>query len=202
MSTDEAQTKLRDGNRRFLENRSLHPHQTPERRKEISDAQHPFAAILTCSDSRVVPEIIFDQGLGDLFVLRVAGNIVDDAILETLEYGAAHLKVSLIVVLGHTRCGAVTAVVAGAFPAGHMRALVDAIAPAVDTSRGNPGDPVENAARQNVILQVERLRQSRPTLVELHEARQLHIVGAMYNIETGVVEWLPRKKSESDPASA
>lgn len=191
MSTDEAQTQLRDGNRRFVENRSVHPHQTPERRKEISTAQRPFAAILTCSDSRVVPEIVFDQGLGDLFVVRVAGNVVVDAVLGALEYGAAHLKVSLIVVLGHTRCGAVTAVVAGAPPAGHMRALVDAIESAVDTSRGNPGDPVENAARQNVILQVERLRRSRPTLVELYEARQLHIVGAMYDIGTGVVEWMP-----------
>lgn len=191
MSHEEARSRLQEGNTRFVENRASHPRRSPERRAELSHGQHPFAAILTCSDSRVVPEILFDQGIGDLFVVRVAGNIVDDAVLGTIEYVAAHLKVPLVVVLGHTRCGAVAAAVDGAPASGHLRVLIDVIRPAVDASRSHPGDPVDNAARENVIRQVERLRRAGPTLAELHDARRLHIVGAMYDIRTGVVDWLP-----------
>ena len=191
MSPENARTRLENGNERFVESRAAHPHQSPERRKEISGGQHPFAAILTCSDSRVVPEILFDQGLGDLLVVRIARNIVDDAVLDTMEYGAAHLDVPLIVVLGHTRCGAVAAAVSGASSPRHMRALHEALEPAVRAARNDAGDAIDNASRRNVILQVERLRRAGPKLAELCEARRLHIVGAMYDIETGAVDWLP-----------
>lgn len=191
MSPEDARTRLADGNTRFVEDRAELPRRSPGRRREISSGQHPFAAVLTCSDSRVVPEILFDQGLGDLFVVRVAGNIVDDAVRGTMEYGAFHLELPLIVVLGHTRCGAVAAAVAQAPPQGCIRALTDAIGPAVEVSRSLPGDPVDNAARENVILQVEKLRRAASTLVELHEEGRLRIVGALYDVETGVVDWLP-----------
>jgi carbonic anhydrase len=190
MTPDEALKRLKDGNRRFVENRPSHPHQTPEWRAEITTGQHPFAQVLSCSDSRVVPEILFDTGIGDLFVLRVAGNVVDYAILGSLEYGAAHLNVPLIVVLGHTCCGAVTAAVDGVDTNDHIIALVESLTPAVESTRGMPGDPVENAVRANVRVGTEVLRQSEPTLAPLNRRGTIRIVGAIYDIATGRVEWL------------
>jgi carbonic anhydrase len=190
MSVDQALNRLKDGNKRYVDNCPTYPHRTPERRKELAGGQSPFAAILTCSDSRVVPEIIFDQGLGDLFVVRLAGHVIDDTVLGTLEYGAARLKVPLVVVLGHTRCGAVTAAVKSASSDDHISTLTDALQPAVEMSRGSAGDPVENAVRENVMLQVERLRRSGPVFAELCEAHRLRVVGAVYDIETGEIEWL------------
>ncbi|UCH83779.1 MAG: carbonic anhydrase [Candidatus Latescibacterota bacterium] len=195
MNANEALKKLADGNRRFVDGRPTHPHQKPERRAITSSAQQPFAQVLTCSDSRVVPEILFDTGIGDIFVLRVAGNIVDDAVLGSLEYGAAHLNIPLIVVLGHTRCGAVTAAVEGADTGDHITALVESLLPAVEASRSKPGDPVENAVRANVFLETEILRQSEPTLAKLWETRAIQVVGAVYDIGTGEVEWLDLDRS-------
>jgi carbonic anhydrase len=186
----EALRELKKGNARYAENRPTHPRRGAKQRRELSTAQRPFAAILTCSDSRVVPEILFDQGLGDLFVVRNGGNVVDDTVLGTLEYGAAHLKTPLIVVLGHTRCGAVTAAVRGDFPNDHTRTLMRALHPAVEKSYVRRGDPVENASRRNVGLSVENLRRSKPTLAPLCKSGALRIVGALYDIETGLVDWL------------
>lgn len=152
--------------------------------------QHPHAEILSCSDSRVPPEIVFDQGLGDLFIVRVAGNVASDTELGSLEYGAEHLHVPLIVVLGHESCGAVTAAVQGGPPEGHIVSLVDLINPAVEKTRGMPGDPVSNAVRMNVELVVKRLRTSTPILSELVAHGKIKIVGAIYSIETGAVTWL------------
>jgi carbonic anhydrase len=190
MTPDQALERLKDGNRRFVENRLQHPHQTPEWRAEITSGQHPFAQILSCSDSRVVPEILFDTGIGDLFVLRVAGNVVDDAILGSLEYGAAHLNIPLTVVLGHTCCGAVTAACEGADTGDHIIALMESLSPAVESARGQGGDFVENTVRTNVRLETEVLRQSEPTLAPLSERGAIRIVGAIYDIATGRVEWL------------
>ena len=186
----EALNLLKVGNIRYQKAALLHPHQSAEHRVELSEAQHPFAQVLACSDSRVTPEIVFDEGLGDLFVVRVAGNIVDDAVKGTLEYGAEHLATPLIVVMGHTNCGAVTAAVEAVETHDHIVSLMDAIFPAVLSTRGQEGDPVENAVIGNVRRSVQELRQSWPTLHRLYNAGKIDIVGAVYDLESGRVIWL------------
>jgi len=190
LTAEQALLLLKEGNRRYRTSHLVHPHQSAQRRIEISRGQHPFAQILSCSDSRVAPEIIFDEGLGDLFVVRVAGNIVDDAVEATLEYGAKHLHVPLIVVLGHRRCGAVTAAVHAEKVQDHILSLLDAIFPAVQATRGKPGDPIDNAVRANVSNAVDLLRNSWPTLGPVSKSGAIQIVGAIYNLESGDVEWL------------
>ena len=183
--------ELKSGNEHHVAHRYQHPHESLERRRELLSGQHPHAEILSCSDSRVPPELIFDQGLGDLFIVRVAGNVATDTEIGSLEYGAEHLHIPLLVVLGHESCGAVTAAVQGGPPEGHIAALVTLIAPAVDKTRGTSGDPVANAVRMNVDMVVKQLRSSTPILSELVAHGKLKIVGAVYSIETGSVTWLP-----------
>src|SRR5262252_9569528 len=127
LSADEALKKLIAGNERYVRAKVNHPDESLARRKELTTGQHPFAVILGCADSRVSPELLFDEGLGDLFVIRVAGNIVDDAVLGSIEYAVEHLDTKLIVVLGHEKCGAVSAAVEGGDVPGHLKALVAAI---------------------------------------------------------------------------
>lgn len=179
---------LVEGNRRYVEEKTTHPDQTPARRGEVAAVQHPLAVVLSCSDSRVPPELVFDQGLGDLFVIRVAGNVVDDVTLGSIEYAVEHLHVPLVVVLGHERCGAVSAAVAGGEAAGHIRALVERILPAVERVKDQPGDKVENAVRENVREVVNTLRASEPILSKGVLEGKLTLVGARYDLDTGVVE--------------
>jgi carbonic anhydrase len=146
--------------------------------------------VLSCADSRVPPELIFDQGLGDLFTVRVAGNIVDDVILGSLEYAAEHLHVPLIIVLGHTGCGAVKATIEGGEPNTHIEALVKAIRPAVEQASHEAGALMENAVRDNVRIAVKQLEQSNPILAELVRHGKLQIRGAVYHLDTGAVEFL------------
>jgi carbonic anhydrase len=184
--------ELLEGNARYVAARMTRPDQTAERRAEVAAAQHPFAVIFGCSDSRVPAEIVFDQGLGDLFVVRVAGPVIDDAVLGSLEFAALELKVPLILVLGHERCGAVTAALAavdqGTTPPGHITALVDAITPAVKRAKGRSGDALDNAVRANVELVVEKLRTSRQVLAGQVSSGKLRIVGARYDLEAGRVD--------------
>src|SRR5947209_10905279 len=126
-AADEALARLMAGNRRYVLHKEQHPDQSLTRRKELESGQHPFAVILGCADSRVSPEILFDQGLGDLFVIRVAGNVVDDTILASVEYAVEHLGTRLIMVLGHEKCGAVSAAIEGGKQPRHLDALVAAI---------------------------------------------------------------------------
>jgi carbonic anhydrase len=191
VSGDVAQQKLLDGNKQYVETRLSYPNQKAERRTEIAKGQHPFAAILSCADSRVPPEIIFDQGLGDLFVVRVAGNILDDTALASLEYAVDHFGVRFIMVLGHERCGAVEATLAGGEVPGHIGCLVKAIQPAADKTKDQPGDPVENAVRANVALVVQQLKSSAPILEELVKRGDLTVVGACYDLDDGTVAILP-----------
>jgi carbonic anhydrase len=128
------------GNERYVSSKQTHPHQTPEYRADLTRGQHPFAVILGCSDSRVSPEVIFDQGLGDIFVVRVAGNIVNDIVLASIEYAVAHLHTPLVMVLGHSECGAVGATVVGGDLEGHLPSLAKAIQPAVDKVEDAFGD--------------------------------------------------------------
>lgn len=191
MTAEEALTALKEGNRRFVENRPANPRRSPQRRSELPGGQRPFASVLGCSDSRVVPEIVFDQGLGDLFVVRVAGNVVDGAVLESLAFSTAHLRIPLIVVLGHSACGAVTAAVSGD-PSGpaHAPAIMERLRPAVERARSEGGDALTRAVFANTRLAVETLRRalSRPAPHAGDEGPR--IAGAVYDIGKGSVEWL------------
>jgi carbonic anhydrase len=191
VTSDSALAELKAGNDHHARHQYQHPHENAARQRELIVGQNPHAEILSCADSRVPPEIIFDQGLGDLFVVRVAGNVATDTEIGSLEYGAEHLHIPLLLVLGHESCGAVTAAVQGGPPEGHIAALVELIKPAVDKTRGLPGDPVANAVRTNVELVVKQLRSSTPLLSELVAHGKLKIVGGVYSLETGKVTWLP-----------
>jgi len=190
VGADVALARLHDGNQRFVAGTPIPDKHLAQRRAELVNDQSPFAIIVSCSDSRVGPEVVFDLGLGDLFVVRTAGHVVDDVGLGSIEYAARHLHTPCIVVLGHQRCGAVTAAVAGEAH-GHIQALVEAIRPAVEATRGQPGDAVDNAVRASVRRVVAMLQKSEPTLSGLVKAGTLKVVGAVYNLETGRVEWLP-----------
>ncbi len=182
-----ALAQLAEGNARFVANSSVHPRGTGTRREETAAVQRPFAIILGCADSRTGPELIFDQGLGDLFVVRLAGNIADEAVLGSIEFAVAQLGAQLIVVLGHERCGAVAAAVQGGGAPGHIGALVAAIQPAVKTASGEPGDLLENAIRENVLAQVQKLKTASPILQPMLQAGSLQVAGARYDLKTGRV---------------
>ena len=191
VTADSVLAELTAGNVHHIAHRYQHPHETMERQRELASGQSPHAEILSCADSRVPPELIFDQGLGDLFIIRVAGNVVSDTELGSLEYGAEHLHVPLLVVLGHQHCGAVTAAVEGGEAEGHIAALVNLLRPAVEKTRGMPGDHVENAVKANVEMVVKQLRASTPILAKLVSEGKLKVVGAVYSLDTGKVTWLP-----------
>lgn len=188
---DVAHKKLMEGNKRFVEGKMSHPGQSADRRAETAKGQHPFAAIVSCSDSRVAPEVLFDQGMGDLFVIRLAGNIIDDAATGSLEYALEHLGVKYIMVLGHERCGAVEATVKGGEAPGHIGSLVRAIQPAVEKAKGQPGDLIDNSVKANVSMVVQQLRSSAPILEESVKKGELKIVGARYDLDDGTVAILP-----------
>jgi carbonic anhydrase len=180
--------RLMEGNARFVAGKPAKYAPLPERRAEVAKAQHPFAIVLGCADSRAAPELVFDRTVGDLFVVRVAGNVVDDALIGSIEYSAEHLHVPLLVVLGHERCGAVTAAVEGGEAPGHIGAFVQAIAPAVAEARNKkPGDLVDESVRANVRLVVAQLRKQSHLLAELEHEGKLKIVGARYDLDTGEV---------------
>jgi carbonic anhydrase len=191
LSARQAWEQLMAGNERFANGRPEHPEQSVMRRLEVAKGQHPCAIVLTCSDSRVPPEVVFDAGLGDIFVIRVAGNTADDAAIGSMEYAVEHLGVPLIVVLGHSRCGAVKAAVEtfekNTRPAGHLGAIVSPIVPAASEVKGQGGDLAENAMRQNILRTVSQLRSSRPILAEALHERKLSIVGARYDLDSGKV---------------
>jgi len=189
-SADAVLAELKAGNDHHAGKKYAHPHQTASRQRELASGQHPHAAILSCADSRVAPEIVFDQGLGDLFDVRVAGNVAGDTEIASLEYAAEHLHVPVVVVMGHQKCGAVTAAADAGEPEGHLSALVGPIRPAVQRAKTMKGDTIENAVRINVEMVVDQLRGSKPILGELVSKHELRIVGAVYSLDTGRVDWL------------
>lgn len=189
-SPDVALQQLMDGNKRFIETSQTHPNQDSERRIALGSGQAPFAAVLACADSRVPPEVLFDQGLGDLFVVRVAGNILNDQLLGSLEYAAAHLDTPLIVVLGHTSCGAIGAVAEGAELEGHMASLIPAIQPAVDKVKDQEGNLTDNAAKEVARMTAEQLINSEPIIADLIKAGKLKVVPAFYELESGEINLL------------
>ena len=190
VNADEALKRLTEGNKRYVVGKFIRPHQTSVRRAELIDGQAPFAIVLSCSDSRIPVELVFDQGIGDLFVVRVAGNIADDVALGSIEYAAAHLHVPLAVVRGHGSCGAVAATASGGELEGHLPVIAAAIRPAVDKVKTQQGDLVNNAARANAVMVAEKLKASKPVLSELVRSGKLTIEAAFYDIKSGKVEFI------------
>jgi carbonic anhydrase len=194
---DAVLARLLEGNKRFVSGQLIHPGRKPGDFAALAEGQAPVAIIVGCADSRVGPELIFDQGVGDLFVVRVAGNIVDGAgptVKGSIEFAVAELGARLIMVLGHSQCGAVKAAVAhidanDSLP-GSIRGLVDLIRPAAAAARGKPGDKLENAIAANVMQGVERLKGQDPILSEFTKKGELKVVGAVYELSTGQVKVL------------
>lgn len=192
-SPDEALGLLKAGNKRFVEDKSACGPLTP-RRLQLIQGQAPFAIILGCSDSRVPVETVFDQVPGNLFVIRVAGNFLNDADIGTIEYGVAVLKSRYILVLGHEACGAVTAAVDfvknGTRQPGHIQTLVNAIAPAAKASKGKPGDWVANAIEENVRLNMKDLHAESEIVRSAVAAGSVAVGGGVYDLHTGKVTFL------------
>jgi len=190
-TAESALAELKAGNTRHAAHKYTHPHQTASRMTSLAGGQDPHAIILSCADSRVPPEIVFDRGLGDLFTVRVAGNIAGDAEIASIEYAVEHLHVPLLVVLGHESCGAVGAAIEGGEAPGHLGTLVTAIQPSVEKARAMPGDLTANAVRMNVAAVVTALRSSHPILAEHVADGSLQVVGGVYSLKTGKVSWQP-----------
>ena len=191
ISSDEALKKLIAGNARFVEGKQAQKDLGSFRRTELTKGQHPFAAILSCSDSRVPPEEIFDQGLGDIFIVRVAGNVADPIELGSVEYAVEHLGVPLIFVLGHQSCGAVKATVEGGKPEGNINSIVEKIAPAVATAKAKVKDKnkvLDEAILENTKNTVKTLTQKSAIIKHLVDSKKVTIAAGIYNLATGKVE--------------
>jgi len=187
---DDALSNLMAGNVRYMQGSPIHPNQSAERQAEVAQGQHPWAAILGCIDSRVPPELVFDQGLGDLFVARTAGQVIDNVVLGSLEF-AVEEGVKLIMVLGHQSCGAVKATIQTLQTNGHaegqIAALVEAIKPAIIEAQSQPGDLLDNSVRANVALEVDYLKSSSQIISQAVDQGTIGLVGARYDLGTGAV---------------
>jgi carbonic anhydrase len=179
--------RLLEGNQRFSTDQSTHPDRTKERRQETAAKQEPIATIVGCSDSRVPSEIIFDQGIGDLFIVRVAGNVVGPLELDSVEYSVIYLNSPLVLVMGHENCGAVQAVINGTTQ--DIESVAELIAPAAKATAGQKENRVENTIKVNVRNMADQLRKS-PVLRRLIDQKKLLVVGGYYNFHTGKVEIL------------
>jgi carbonic anhydrase len=190
-SPEAALLLLMEGNQRFVQGAPRHPHQTVDRRTATASSQTPFAVILTCADSRLSPEIVFDQGIGDIFVIRNAGNLLSDHVIGSIEYAVEHLHAPLVVVMGHTRCGAIAAAVAGGEATGKVQSIVTSLAPIVESARARAGNTADQAEKINAKIAATAVAASQPLLAPAEAAGRLKVVAARYNLETGAVEWLP-----------
>jgi len=193
ITADEALKRLVAGNRRYIDGVSRR-HDFKHEREALVQGQNPFASILSCADSRIAPEYAFDSGRGDLFVCRVAGNFANDESIASFEYAIAILNVPLLMVLGHRSCGAVDAAIKSirdntTLP-GHLPSLVSALSPAVKAAEGLSGNLLDNAIKQNVILNVEKLKAATPIIDKAVAEKKVRIVGGVYNLDDGRVELL------------
>lgn len=183
MDPQEALQRLLEGNQRYVHDQLTHPDRTPFRREEIKKGQNPFATILGCSDSRVSPEIIFDQGLGDLFIVRVAGNVIDSVGQDSIDYSIRYLGSTLVLVMGHESCGAVTAVFDG--KTGDIEDIARLIKPAIKNAKD-----IEFAIKANVRWTVDQLKKN-AFIKKLINEKKINVVGAYYHLGEGNVELLP-----------
>jgi len=200
LTPDQALKLLKEGNRNFLTDSPVRSAVGRKRRLEIAQSQAPFAVYVTCSDSRVSPELLFGRGLGELFIIRNAGNTVDTVALGSIEYAVAELGVPLVVVMGHERCGAVAAAASvvrdnATFP-GAIGRMVEPIIPAVLKAQGQPGDLIDNSIRENVRRVANQLRTATdPLLLEPQRTGRLKVVGAYYDLDTGSVDFFDEPRA-------
>ncbi|HEX3135876.1 MAG TPA: carbonic anhydrase [Planctomycetota bacterium] len=183
--------RLMQGNQRFVNDLMSKAHKDSDRRSEVAKSQHPIAIVVCCSDSRVGPEQLFDVGLGDIFVIRVAGNVVDALELGSIEYAAAHLHVPLVVVVGHERCGAVTAAVSGDPAPAHVLAIVEKIQANLAGTAPVAGDAVDQAVRINAKAVAHQIASCGPLLKDMVTAGTLSVVAGRYDLDDGIVTILP-----------
>lgn len=194
MKAEEALARLKEGNRRFVNNRRF-PHDLHAQVRETTAGQSPFAVVLGCMDSRTSPELIFDQGIGDIFSVRIAGNVIDDDVLASLEFACVLAGTKLILVKGHTGCGAVAGACSGDGIEGHLAGLVEKIRPAVEAAKATAGsdtaDPAfrDEVARLNVLNSVREIRKRSSVLESLASKGEIMIAGARYDISTGEVSF-------------
>lgn len=185
---DEATERLVYGNRRFVNGETQHPHQSAEYRLALAKGQKPFAVVVACSDSRVCPEIVFDQGLGDLFVVRVAGNTVGNLELGSIEYAVEHLGAKLVLIVGHEKCGAVGAAIQGGATPGHIGDVTSPIKPAVDATKGYAGDVLDAAVRFNAKHVADGLKVRDSLIKEQILKGEVKVLGARYDLDSGLIE--------------
>jgi carbonic anhydrase len=198
VSADTALARLKRGNKRFVTGKPQTRHLISER-KSLAEGQAPYAIILCCSDSRVSPEIIFDESLGKLFVVRVAGNVADPVDLGSIEYAAQHLHAKLLLVVGHESCGAVKATLDGGQAPANIDAIVEKISPAVEKAKNQHRDTkatLNIAIEENVRQQMNNALQQSAVLREMVEKKELQITGGVYNLHTGKVEYLSKKSMQ------
>ncbi|MEI8377895.1 MAG: carbonic anhydrase [bacterium] len=196
LNADKALQKLKQGNVHFVKMHFKHPDVSLERLHVLETGQHPFAVILSCSDSRVPPEIIFDQGLGDIFEVRNAGNVLDEHVIGSVEYALVHLGVKLVVVMGHQDCGAIKATINSFCADSHaeqeskyIKSLTDSIGPSVSLAKTQSGNLLDNAVKNNVRASVKGLVDSDPIISDYTQNKGAKVVPAIYNMHTGVVEF-------------
>jgi carbonic anhydrase len=195
LTPDDAWDRLKKGNERYV-NGVMRRHDFGSERDALAGGQNPYAGILSCSDSRIAPEFAFDSARGDLFVVRVAGNFAEEDGIASFEYAVKFLGTPLLVVLGHDKCGAVDAAIKtvkdGAELPGHLPQLVEHIAPAVKTAMGlkSAGDLLANSIRENVRLNVEKLKTASPILSDYVGSGKVKVVGGIYKLKDGSVDWI------------
>ncbi len=188
ITAKESLKKLLEGNKRFAGGNAIQPNQTSKRRTSLQETQNPFAVIMTCADSRVSPEIIFDQGLGDLFVTRVAGNVASDFALGTIEYAAIQLNVPLVLVVGHSACAAVQGAMNISGISGQFISVAKAIKPAIDRLDIHLRNDLETVIKENAKMVAEQISSSGPLIADLVSSGKLTVLSAFYNFSTGLVE--------------
>ena len=186
----DALQRLLDGNKRFISGKLEHPNHCEESRRGLVSGQDPIAAVLTCADSRVPPVDVFDQGLGDVFVVRVAGNIINDQLLGSIEYAVAHLHTPLVMVMGHSSCGAISAVAQGVKLDGHIASLTPSIDAALKKTKGQEGNWTNNAAKSLALATAKKIAESEPIVADLVQEGRVLVVATYYDLETGEVSVL------------
>ena len=190
MITGASESELKEGNERYASGQSINAVTDAETRRSLVGSQHPYAAVLGCADSRAIPELIFDAGIGEVFSVRVAGNVINPQNNGSLEYAVAHLDVALVVVMGHQNCGAVSATLDNYDGPGHIQSITEAISDAIDDAKDLPGDTLTNTVKANAQRMARLLRETGPILSAAVEAGTLRIVPAYYDFEQGLVEFL------------
>jgi len=197
ISASAALEKLQEGNKRFVKFHSKHPDENKKRRKEMLKGQHPFAVILSCSDSRVPLEIIFDQGIGDLFEIKNAGNVLDEHVIGSIEYAVLHCGVKLIVIMGHQDCGAIAATLSGISETKYIKALEDSIQPAIEDCK-KKGIEINsgNVIKAHVMQDIRELLEQDTELVKYMKEHDVQMIPAYYHLDSGKVEFLKAQTIE------